>query len=67
MLPTKLGEKLDPKAEYAFDAYTIPANLAGICAGVVPAGTIDGVPVGLQIFAKAFDEERLLSLMNEIK
>jgi len=67
LLPTKLGEKLDPKAEYAFDAYTIPANLAGICAGVVPAGTIDGVPVGLQIFAKAFDEERLLSLMNEIK
>ncbi len=64
MLPNKLGERLDLKAEYAFDAYTIPANLAGICAGVVPAGTIDGVPVGLQIFAKAFDEERLLSLME---
>jgi len=66
MLPNKLNEKLDPKAEYAFDAYTIPANLAGICAGVVPIGKIDGVPIGLQIFAKAFDEERLLSLMNEI-
>jgi aspartyl-tRNA(Asn)/glutamyl-tRNA(Gln) amidotransferase subunit A len=65
LLPSKLGEKLDPKAEYAFDAYTIPANLAGICAGVIPAGTIDGVPVGLQIFAKAFDEERLLSVMEE--
>lgn len=65
MLPTKLGEKLDPKAEYAFDAYTIPANLAGICAGVVPCGMIDKVPVGLQIFAKAFDEERLLSVMEE--
>ena len=64
LLPTRLGEKIDPKAEYAFDAYTIPANLAGICAGVVPAGEIDGVPVGLQIFAKAFDEERLLSLME---
>lgn len=64
LLPNKLGEKLDPKAEYAFDAYTIPANLAGICAGVVPAGVIDGVPVGLQIFARAFDEERLFSIME---
>jgi len=64
LLPNKLGEKLDPKAEYAFDAFTIPANLAGICAGVVPVGIIDGVPVGMQIFAKAFDEERLLSLME---
>jgi aspartyl-tRNA(Asn)/glutamyl-tRNA(Gln) amidotransferase subunit A len=65
LLPNKLGEKLDPKAEYAFDAFTIPANLAGICAGVIPAGIIDGVPVGLQIFAKSFDEERLLSFMEE--
>ena len=64
LLPNKFGEKLDPKVEYAFDAYTIPANLAGICAGVVPVGVIDGVPVGMQIFAKAFDEERLFSLME---
>lgn len=65
LLPQKLGEKIDIKAEYAFDAFTIPANLAGICAGVVPIGMIDGVPVGMQIFAKAFDEERLLSLMED--
>jgi len=65
LLPNKLGEKLDPRAEYAFDAFTIPANLAGICAGVVPIGKIDGVPVGMQIFAKSFDEERLLSIMGE--
>ncbi len=64
-LPRKLGSKTDPKAEYASDAFTIPANLAGICAGVVPAGEIDGVPIGMQIFAKSFDEERLLSLMEE--
>lgn len=66
-LPPKLGQKISVEAEYAADAFTIPANLAGICAGVIPAGEISGVPVGLQIFAKAFDEERLLSLMNEIK
>ena len=66
LLPNKLGERLDPKVEYAFDAYTIPANLAGICAGVVPVGVIDGVPVGMQIFAKAFDEERLFTLMESV-
>ena len=64
ILPWKLGESISPEAEYASDAYTIPANLAGICAGVVPAGVIDGIPVGMQIFAKAFDEERLLALME---
>jgi len=65
-LPKKMGEKISLKDEYAFDAFTTPANLAGICAGVVPVGEIDGVPIGLQIFAKAFDEERLLGLMNEL-
>jgi len=64
-LPPKLGERISVEAEYAADAFTIPANLAGICAGVIPAGIIDGVPIGLQIFAKAFDEERLLALMEE--
>jgi aspartyl-tRNA(Asn)/glutamyl-tRNA(Gln) amidotransferase subunit A len=63
-LPRKLGAKTDPKTEYASDAFTIPANLAGICAGVIPAGEIDGVPIGMQIFAKSFDEERLFSLME---
>jgi aspartyl-tRNA(Asn)/glutamyl-tRNA(Gln) amidotransferase subunit A len=64
MLPHKLGTKItDPKAMYAYDAFTIPANLAGICAGVVPAGQIDGVPVGLQIMAPAFKEELLLKAL----
>ena len=63
-LPRKLGSEIDISAEYAADAFTIPANLAGICAGVVPVGFIDGVPVGMQIFAKAFDEERLLYMLS---
>jgi len=65
VLPNKPGEKLDAKSEYAIDAFTVPANLSGICAGVVNAGEIDGIPIGMQIFAKAFDEERLFSLMEE--
>ncbi len=63
-LPHKLGKMPDPKAAYAYDAYTCPANIAGICAGVVPAGKIDNIPVGLQIMAPAFKEELLLRVMN---
>ncbi|MFT7616370.1 MAG: aspartyl-tRNA(Asn)/glutamyl-tRNA(Gln) amidotransferase subunit A [Candidatus Woesearchaeota archaeon] len=66
-LPQKFGETLTAQEEYAYDAYTIPANLAGICAGVVPIGEIDGIPVGLQVFAKAFDEKTLLSFMKKIE
>ena len=63
-LPHKLGEKLNAKAAYAFDAYTIPANLAGICAAVIPIGEIEGIPVGLQVMAPAFKEKLLLSVLN---
>ena len=65
-LPYKLGHKISPEEDYALDAFTIPANLAGICAGVVPLGKIDGLPVGLQIMAPAFAEEKLIALMNNI-
>ena len=64
MLPHKFGEISDPKAAYAFDAFTIPANLAGICAAVINVGKIDGVPIGLQIMAPAFKEELLFQLMH---
>lgn len=68
MLPHKLGTKItDPRVMYAYDAYTIPANLAGSCAGVVNAGKIEGIPVGLQIMAPAFKEELLLQAMAEIE
>tara|TARA_Y100000310_G_C20700527_1_gene829368 strand:- start:439 stop:1749 length:1311 start_codon:yes stop_codon:yes gene_type:complete len=63
-LPQKFSDKLSPQAEYAMDAFTIPANLAGICAGVIPIGKLNGIPVGLQIMAPAFSEDRLLSFMK---
>lgn len=58
----KVGERLkDPLAMYLSDIYTIPANLAGLPAISVPAGfSSEGLPVGLQILAKPFDEETLL-------
>jgi len=58
----KVGEKLsDPLSMYLSDIYTIPANLAGIPAISVPCGFAkSGLPIGLQLMGKAFDEEMLL-------
>ena len=58
----KLGEKAsDPLAMYLSDVYTISANLAGIPGISIPCGfSSDGLPIGLQLMAKPFDEERLL-------
>ncbi|MDD5217696.1 MAG: Asp-tRNA(Asn)/Glu-tRNA(Gln) amidotransferase subunit GatA [Candidatus Omnitrophica bacterium] len=58
----KLGEKAeDPLAMYLSDIFTIPANLAGIPAVSVPCGfTRAGLPIGLQLMARPFDEALLL-------
>ncbi len=57
----KIGERTeDPLKMYLSDIYTISVNLAGIPAISVPCGfTKQGLPVGLQIMAKPFDEEML--------
>lgn len=60
----KLGEKLqDPLQMYLSDIFTIPANLAGIPAISIPCGySRNGLPIGLQFMAKAFDEPTLFRL-----
>ena len=60
----KLGEKLfDPLAMYLNDIYTVPANLAGLPGLSVGCGfDAQGLPIGLQLVGKAFDEETLLRL-----
>jgi aspartyl-tRNA(Asn)/glutamyl-tRNA(Gln) amidotransferase subunit A len=55
----KIGEKSDPLAMYMGDVYTIPVNLAGLPAISVPAGFVDGMPVGMQLISKHFDEGTL--------
>ncbi|ADY55089.1 aspartyl/glutamyl-tRNA(Asn/Gln) amidotransferase subunit A [Syntrophobotulus glycolicus DSM 8271] len=55
----KLGERSDPLAMYMGDVYTIPVNLAGLPSISVPAGFAGGLPVGLQIIGRHFDEGRL--------
>ena len=55
----------DPLQMYLSDIYTVTANLAGIPGLSVPVGTHEsGLPVGLQILGRAFDESRLLRLGN---
>ena len=58
----KIGEKVaDPLAMYLSDIYTISANLAGIPGISIPCGfSPGGLPIGMQLMAKPFDEERLL-------
>mgnify|MGYP000978087685 CR=1 FL=1 len=57
----KVGEKMnDPLAMYLSDIFTIPVNLAGIPAISIPCGlTSAGLPIGLQLMARPFDEETL--------
>jgi len=58
----KLGERIDdPLAMYLFDLYTVSTNLSGIAGISIPCGfSASGLPIGLQLQAPPFAEERLL-------
>lgn len=56
----KLGEKSDPISMYLADILTAPANLAGVPAISVPCGTVDKMPVGLQLIGRHFEDERVV-------
>ena len=57
-----VGEKMDdPIAMYLNDVFTVPASLAGLPGISLPAGlSDDGLPLGLQLIGRAFDEETVL-------
>jgi aspartyl-tRNA(Asn)/glutamyl-tRNA(Gln) amidotransferase subunit A len=58
----KAGEKTeDPVAMYLADIFVCPINLAGLPALSLPAGRSEGLPIGAQLIAPAFEEERLLA------
>jgi aspartyl-tRNA(Asn)/glutamyl-tRNA(Gln) amidotransferase subunit A len=60
------GEKTDdPVAMYLQDIYTISTNLAGLPGMSLPAGFVDGLPVGMQIIGNYFDEARLLNVAHQ--
>ncbi|OPA74344.1 aspartyl/glutamyl-tRNA amidotransferase subunit A [Paenibacillus selenitireducens] len=54
----------DPLTMYLNDIVTIPVSLAGVPAISVPCGFADGMPVGLQIIGKAFDESTVLRVAH---
>lgn len=57
----RIGEQVgDPLTMYLNDICTIPVSLAGVPAISVPCGMADGLPIGLQIIGKAFDESTVL-------
>lgn len=61
--PWKLGEKVnDPLKMYLSDIFTVTANLAGIPGLSVPAGFIDGLPMGIQILGPQFSESTLFQI-----
>lgn len=62
----KLGEKVDdPVSMYLSDIYTITGDLAGVPCMSVPCGTTaDGLPVGLQIFTRHFNETAMFRVAD---
>ncbi len=62
----KIGEKVDdPASIYLADIYTVSGDLVGIPCMSVPCGkTAEGLPVGLQILTKHFDEAGMLKLAD---
>ncbi len=58
----------DPIAMYLNDIFTVPVNLAGLPAISVPAGlSADGLPLGLQLIGRAFDEATLLRIARSLE
>jgi aspartyl-tRNA(Asn)/glutamyl-tRNA(Gln) amidotransferase subunit A len=65
----KIGEKIDdPLTMYLSDIFTISANLAGVPAMSIPCGfSASGLPIGLQLMAKHFDEEMLFRVAKHFE
>ena len=64
-----IGERMDdPIQMYLNDVFTVPASLAGLPGLSVPAGLgADGLPLGLQLIGRPFDEETLLRVAGVIE
>ena len=57
----RIGEKVDdPVAMYLNDLYTIPVNIAGLPGISIPCGMSEGLPVGLQLVGRYFEESTVL-------
>ncbi|MBO4318334.1 MAG: Asp-tRNA(Asn)/Glu-tRNA(Gln) amidotransferase subunit GatA, partial [Mailhella sp.] len=57
----KMGGVTDPLQMYRLDIFTLSLNLAGLPGLSIPAGSAGGLPVGIQLMGRAFDEKTLFS------
>ena len=63
----KMGEMAgDPLQMYFMDIFTLSLNLAGLPGLSVPVGMSNGLPVGLQLLGRAFDEGRLFLVGDKL-
>jgi aspartyl-tRNA(Asn)/glutamyl-tRNA(Gln) amidotransferase subunit A len=63
--PFRIGEKTnDPLQMYLSDVCTLPINIAGVPAISIQAGFTDGLPIGMQIIGKPFNEEAILKIAH---
>lgn len=67
-IPWQIGElSEDPVVVYLSDVFTVLANLTGLPAISIPAGTnTDGIPLGIQIITKKYSENELLAFANSL-
>jgi aspartyl-tRNA(Asn)/glutamyl-tRNA(Gln) amidotransferase subunit A len=61
-LPHQIGQKISIEEMFQYDALTSPMNLAGNCALSLPAGKVEGIPVGMQISCDKFQEQKMLQI-----
>jgi aspartyl-tRNA(Asn)/glutamyl-tRNA(Gln) amidotransferase subunit A len=66
-LPHRLGDSISVEDMYNYDSLTVLANIAEIPGISLPAGDIDGIPVGLQILGKKGDDELVLAVAKKFE
>ncbi len=57
----------DPVSMYLQDIFTVTVNLSGVPAVSVPAGMVDGLPVGIQLIGRHFDESTILKAAGKLE
>jgi aspartyl-tRNA(Asn)/glutamyl-tRNA(Gln) amidotransferase subunit A len=63
VLPFRIGERIgDPLQMYLVDIFSVPVNIAGIPALAVPTEKLDGLPTGVQLLGRQFDEAGILNI-----
>lgn len=62
-----IGELVDPLSQYLADVNTVPINLAGVPSVSVPCGSTRGLPIGMQIIGRFFDESGILGVAAAVE